>query len=152
MIVLHLGCDDDIRPGCINMDPKIDGWKFEHGLLRFATRSVDAITISHALMYVREYDWRFVFSEFFRVLKSGGVVRITEDDTENATSPRHTHPWAGAATLTGPRMTRKYLTRAGFGVSDMPADTTNFANDLLLIAHREHKVQRYVYYIEGVKP
>jgi len=31
-------------------------------------------------MYVDERDFPRVFAEFFRVLKSGGVIRITEDD------------------------------------------------------------------------
>lgn len=147
---LHLGCDDDIREGFENLDPKINGWTFESGL-PYADASVDAITISHALMYVNPQDWLNVCAEFFRVLQQDGVVRITEDDTESATSPRSWNPWKGAKTLTGPGMASLYLRKAGFRVSICGPYDTRYKDTSILIHHRI-AIPNYVFYIEGIKP
>lgn len=150
MKLLHLGCGQDRLAGFDNLDPKINGWKFENGL-PYLSDSVDGITISHALMYVEAKDWPFVFSEFYRVLMPGGVVRITEDDCETETSPRFTDPWPGYKTLTGPAMTKIALDFAGFKAHICRANQTFFPSGALLIAHREYKVPNYVYYAEGQK-
>lgn len=149
-MLLHLGSDGDILDGFDNLDPKIDGWTFEAGL-PYADGSVNGITISHALMYVDLVNWPAVCAEFFRVLRHDGVVRITEDDTESAESGRYQQMYPGAACATGPSMVRTFLERAGFAVMDCDCTQTFFENIKLLIAHREHKVPKYVFYIEGIR-
>lgn len=150
MTLLHLGCADDIRPGFDNLDLKIDGWTFESGL-PYPQESVHGITISHALMYVNVADYEWVFSEFHRVLVPSGVVRITEDDTEDPASARYGVVYPGAKIMTGPRMMAHFLSKAGLSVVHVNASQTCFQGNSLLIAHREQKVPRYVFYIEGVK-
>lgn len=147
--LLHLGCADDVREGFDNLDRSIDGWTFESGLPQYASASVAGITISHALMYVPLYRWAEVCAEFYRVLMPGGVVRITEDDTERPSSPRYWKPYPGAACETGPVMARSILGAVGFYVRDCEADEAS--DPRLIIAHRAHKVPNYVFYIEGIK-
>lgn len=147
---LHLGCADDIRAGFENLDPAINGWRFEAGL-PYPDGSVEGITISHALMYVEPLDMGAVAREFYRVLVPGGVVRITEDDCESRSSARYMKPYPGAKQLTGPRYTGFHLRWAGFDVRICNADETHFSDNTLLIAHREHKQPRYVFYLEAIK-
>lgn len=153
---LNLGCG---RPfarswhpiaGLVNLD-KAFGWRFEDGLPRFADRSVAGITVSHALMYVAEKDWRRVLREFARVLAPGGVVRITEDDTEDPRSSRR-GGWKGsepAVTLTGPRMARRHLEAAGFTVYDVDRGSTRFRDGTLMQA--QHGDAPDCFWIEGVR-
>lgn len=148
MKLLHLGCSDDIREGFDNLDAKT-GWRFEDGL-PYENESVDGITISHALMYVAPPDLPYVMSEFYRVLKPSGVVRITEDDIETPASARHNDPYPGARLLTGPSMMRHSLQDAGLLGIYCTATETCFSDNSLLIAHRE-KTPWYVFYIEGLK-
>lgn len=150
MLLLHLGCGDDRRVGFDNLDART-GWRFEDGLPDYRSGSVSGITISHALMYVDQSEWLDIFREFHRVLVPFGCVRITEDDCESPESPRTEKPWPGFVTRTGPIMTGKLLTDAGFAAHVCRADETYFIDDSLLIAHREHKCPRYVYYIEGIR-
>lgn len=148
---LHLGCADDIRSGFENFDPKINGWTFQSGL-PYPDSTVDGITISHALMYVPKADWPGVVAEFYRALRPGGVVRITEDDCETPNSPRRACLYPGAAVLTGPQFVGQQLRLAGFATHRCSATETLFHDDSLCIAHREHKIPRYIFYMEGVKP
>jgi ubiquinone/menaquinone biosynthesis C-methylase UbiE len=148
--LLHLGCDDDIRAGFDNLDRKINGWTFESGL-PYADSSVNGITISHALMYVTKDDWPGICKEFYRALCVDGVVRITEDDTESTHSGRYKVLYPGAAIATGPVMARMFLESAGLTVKDCAHNQTFFSTNALLIAHREHKVPKYVFYAEGIK-
>lgn len=77
---LNLACGPDKREGFVNRDPRIDGWKFQDGLRDYADGSVDGITIGCAL-YLIDPDEQVTFlAEAARVLRPGGVIRITEPD------------------------------------------------------------------------
>lgn len=150
---LYLGCGPDIKPGFEHRDRQLAydvkaGWTFESGL-PYSNDSVDCITISHSLMYVKETDWSFVFSEFYRVLKPAGVIRITEDDIESPTSSYYQKPWPGANIETGPNLVRRYLEGAGFKTLSVTARETLFKDDSILVLLREG--HSYVFYIEGLK-
>ncbi len=137
-------------PGLVNLDKSL-GWRFEDGLGDFITGSVAGITVSHALMYVRAADWPRVFEEFARVLEPGGVLRITEDDTENSASSR-IGGWKGsepAVTLTGPAMMRFHMERAGFTVYDVDKDTSRYRD--LSLCQAQHGEVPDVFFIEGVR-
>lgn len=153
---LNLGCgtpDTDSwhpLPGFVNLDRSL-GWRFEDGLGDFVDGSVAGITTSHALMYVALADWPQAFAEFARVLRPGGVLRITGDDTSDPRSARY-GGWRGsepAVTLTDPRMVRRYLENAGFTAHDVTAHATRFQDRSLCQAH--HGQPPDVFFIEGVR-
>ena len=81
---LHLGCGGVNHPEFIN----IDGYPFPHvhyvqtidRLPRFATGTVDLIYASHCLEHFRYHETRKVLQEWGRVLKPGGVLRISVPD------------------------------------------------------------------------
>lgn len=155
MILLNLGCGtpdtESWAPieGCVNLDRSL-GWRFEDGLGAYATGSIDGITVSHALMYVELADWPAVFAEFARVLRDGGVVRITEDETQDTRSPRH-GGWRGsqpAITLTFPELVKAYLRAAGLVAHDCDPGETR--GDPRLVQHL-HGDPPDVFHVEGVR-
>src|SRR5262249_40178700 len=77
---LRLNLGGGINPirGFDNLD-KSEGWTFEDGLGFYADDTVEAVTISHSLMYVDLEEWPAVFAEIARVLQPGGFLRVTED-------------------------------------------------------------------------
>ena len=154
---LNLGCGTPgapswhPMPGFVNLDKSL-GWQFEDGLEQFADASVDGITISHSLMYVREPDWARVCGEFFRVLRPGGVVRITEDDAKNPASSRF-GGWKGsesAITLTDAAMVRSHLAAAGFTVHEVGPTETHYPDASLI--QQQHGDPPDVFFMEGVRP
>lgn len=153
---LNLGCGTpDTRswhpiPGMVNLDRSL-GWKFEDGLGDFMDGSVAGITVSHALMYVDPRRWDAVFEEFARVLRPGGVLRVTEDDTSNPASSR-LGGWHGsepAIALTDAAMVRRHMERVGFTVHDVTAETTVFEDGSLRQA--QHGAVPDVFFVEGVR-
>lgn len=143
---LNLGFGDNPLDGFTNLD-KRNGWWFENGLT-MPGNSVAAITVSHALMYVKPEDMQWVVDEFYRVLRDGGVLRITEDDCDNPASPR----FGGhreARSLTSPARMRAVLEAAGFNVVDCTVDGS-FFDDNSLCQHL-HGDPPKVFFIEGIK-
>lgn len=146
---LNLGSGPNPLDGFVNLD-KNDGWRFEDGLGDYPDGSVEAITISHALMYVALEDWSDAFAEFFRVLEPGGVIRITEDATDNPDSERY-GGFPGATTLTNSRLAACHLEDAGFmrwmwlGACESLFRDSSLCQDL-------HGGEPKVFFIEGVKP
>jgi LmbE family N-acetylglucosaminyl deacetylase len=154
---LNLGCGTPNTrswhpmPGFVNLDKSM-GWCFEDGLKAFANSTVYGITISHALMYLAEPDWPRFFAEVSRVLVEGGIVRITEDETEHPDSSRR-GGWHGsqpAVTLTSPGFVSAHLVRAGLEAVDITADTSRFRDNSLCQA--QHGEAPDVFFIEGIKP
>ena len=153
---LNLGCG---RPGALSWHPmpgfvnldKALGWRFEDGLGMFESESVSGVTISHTMMYVRDADWTPFLADVYRVLRPGGVVRLTEDD---ATSPKSSRygGWKGsepAVTLTDALMARGHLERAGFTVYDVKHGDTHYTDPSLMQA--QHGTPPDVFFIEGVR-
>jgi hypothetical protein len=153
---LNLGCGTPSTRswhpilGLVNLDKSM-GWCFEDGLGDFVDGSVAGITVSHALMYVDEAQWPRVFAEFARVLRPGGVVRITEDDTAHEKSRRH-GGWKGsdaAVAMTSPAIVRAHLARAGLTAVDVTRETTRFEDRSL--CQSQHGAAPDVFFIEGVR-
>lgn len=150
MIKLNLGCKRRKLEGFDNLD-KIYGWYFQDGLPQYADGTVDGITISHALMFLTISELEKFMQEMRRVLRIGGVVRITEDDTENPKSAWYKtgNVRSGPNCLTGPNMMRQALEKAGFTAYDADRKTTRFADNSLMQAYRGGAPN--VFFIEGVK-
>lgn len=136
--------------GFVNLDKALD-WRFEDGLGQFADHSVAGITISHALMYLEERHWPAFLSECSRVLVEGGVLRITEDETQNPASRRY-GGWKGsdpAMTLTSPAMVRAYLERAGLMAYEVTGEKSHYRDGSL--RQSQHGDPPNVFFMEGVK-
>jgi LmbE family N-acetylglucosaminyl deacetylase len=153
---LNLGCgrpaSDSWHPidGMENLDRHL-GWHAEAGLGDFVDQSVDGVTISHLCMYLPIDAWALLFSEIARVLAEGGVVRITEDDSEHPASARH-GGWRGsepAITPTSAARLTDALARVGLVAEAMTATTTHYRDRSLLQAH--HGEAPDVCFVEGRK-
>lgn len=153
---LNLGCGTRGKPSWnpvrdfVNLDKSL-GWRFEDGLRGFSNGSVSGITISHALMFVQEQDWPAVFAECARVLRPGGVLRVTEDDAKNPESSRF-GGWKGsepAITLTDAAFVRTHMEAVGLTVWDVDADSSRYVDGSLRQAH--HGAPPDVFFIEGVR-
>lgn len=142
---LNLGSGAHEVAGFENLD--LPEWRFEYGLSGYS--DVDAITISHALMYVPLASWPLVFQEFARVLEPGGIVRITEDATDDPASERY-GGWPGAVTLTSAKLVRKHLRAAGLIAVTQRADQSGWRD--LSLCQAFHGEAPKVFFIEGRKP
>lgn len=151
MVKLNLGSKHRRLEGFVNLD-KIFGWHFQDGLPGYPDNSVQGITISHALMFLTLPELNTFAKEMLRVLKPGGVVRITEDDTENIKSRWYKtgNTKSGPSCLTGPKMMRQILEETGFKVFDVDRSTTHFYDGSLMQAYRGG--QPDFFFTEGVKP
>lgn len=147
-VKLNLGAGAHSLDGFVNLD-LTDGWRFQDGLLDYPDGSVQGISVSHALMYVPLAAWPLVFSEFARVLEPAGVVRITEDATDDRASSRF-GGFDDAITLTSRALVRGYLEIAGFEVHDVAPDFSHFRDGSLI--QRWHGEPPKVFHVEGIKP
>lgn len=150
MAKLNLGCKHRKLSGFDNLD-KIYGWLFQNGLPQYGDGTVEGITISHALMFLTVSELAKFMGEMWRVLRVGGVVRITEDDTENPQSDTYRTGCIASIPrcLTGPKMMRAMLENAGFKVYDVDQTTTYFIDKSLMQAYRGGSPKRF--FIEGIK-
>lgn len=162
MLVLNLGCGHpgEDMPGFVNLDRNPaygdgTGWKVDDGLVRWADGSVDAITISHLMMYVPVNTWHLLFDEIYRVLKPGGIVRITEDVILDPAS-RH---WAGHVPLYGswkgrivtcmsPAFVVTMLGLSNIQAREVKSEETFCAID---IRQDRHGGPPHTFFVEGVK-
>lgn len=144
---LNLGCGAYRIDGFDNLD-KLTGWQFEDGLGVYADGSVEGATASHSLMYVPLDYWPAVFAEFARVLEPGGVIRITEDATDDPRSER----FGGhhdAVTLTTATLVSTHLLAVGLPPMIVRADQTLFPDGSLIQNH--HGGSPKAFFVEGVR-
>jgi len=163
-ILLNIGAGKDLISDWINLDRHYFRvhdqesvlWDFSRGLRMFERDSVDAITVSHALMYIPLSSHSDFFNECFRVLKRGGVLRISEDDAK-VRRANDCHYYVGP---TSPIMIRQALSCSGFEVFDhYPSTTKSRYASIMRVNHMEYwdhvkfqkNFQTGVYFIEGVK-
>ncbi len=144
---LNLGCADKRLDGFVNLDQSA-AWQIEDGLHDYTDGSVEAITVSHLLMYVPLSEWPPMFAEFARVLEPGGRIRITEDSTADPESERF-GGWHDANTLTSPELVREHLKAAGLRPRKHSATSTGFKDRSLL--QKWHGDEPKVFFIEGKK-
>lgn len=127
---LNLGGGINAIDGYVNLD-KSTGWTFESGLRYWQDASVEAITISHALMYVPLEQWPFVFSEMARVLMPAGVIRITEDAI-GAPGSRRPVIRPNAKVATTPELVLEHLRDAGLDADLVAEDESGFRDRSLI--------------------
>ncbi len=144
---LNLACGPHLLDGFENLD-KETGWRFEDGLGEYADGSIEALTISHALMYLPLEHWGRCFAEFARVLEPGGVVRITEDATDNPESERY-GGFHDAVTLTSLSLVSFHLLAAGLEPTAVGHDQSWFRDGSL--CQNWHGGEPKVFFVEGIK-
>ena len=165
MIRLNIGCGNYPKPGWINCDKRgmYQQWEFkpiaeqiiELDLLqfpyRFADSSVDLITISHCLNQIDESHQSSIFRELCRILKPGGVLRITDDDVESAASPERGNLHFHALWPTGPRVIGEMLRAAGFRTHVVDKDLTLSGDRSILVSNHPEVPDLALFWIEGIK-
>lgn len=146
MLKLNLGSGRHPLEGFINLDRK-NGWLFQNKL-SYKDNEVDGVTISHLLMYIILPDLYEGLKEIHRVLKSGGVLRITEDNTTDPESEVY-GGYRDALILTDAKMVRVVLEKIGFKVYDVNPEETHFVDESLI--QQFHGKPPRVFHIEGIK-
>ena len=83
-IMLHLGCGEINIPGFINVDKlPYKHIHYRSGVERLPfikSNSVELIYISHCLEHIPQSQIGFTLREYYRVLKKGGILRISVPD------------------------------------------------------------------------
>lgn len=85
MIKLHLGCGNVRLPGYVNIDAQKSAAAEKIGNVReldYADASVDMIYSCAVIEHFGRHEWKDVLSEWARVLKPGGLLRISTMDFE----------------------------------------------------------------------
>ena len=86
-VQLHLGCGEKYIPGFIHIDfakhPHIDYSSDIRHLSMFDDCSVDLIYCCHALEYFNRQEVVTVLKEWGRVLRVGGLIRLSVPDFES---------------------------------------------------------------------
>lgn len=81
---LHLGCGTKIIPNYINIDardnPGVDVVAKINKLSQYKDNSVDLIYACHVLEHFGRWEYKDVLSEWTRVLKPGGYIRLAVPD------------------------------------------------------------------------
>lgn len=148
-VKLNLGAGENRLADFHNMDPSYEQfWRFEDGLPMYEDESVDAITTSHALMYVPEELWLACFEEMARVLRPGGVLRITGDNIGGEGSTR-TEIRPGAAVETSPERALELLEEVGLGPELVTANISVWHDRSLIQSN--YGAEPDVFHVEGVK-
>ena len=84
---LNLGCGDRPIPGFINIDAKnmegLDIISDIRTLPMFESDSIDLIYASHVIAYFDPREVSLVIDEWKRVIKSGGILRISTPNLES---------------------------------------------------------------------
>lgn len=166
MIRLNLGCGRYPKPGWINCDKHglYQRWEYtsfadqivEVDLTvfpyKFKDSTVDLITISHSLNQIDIEYIPKIIREIYRILKPGGIVRITDDDVESPSSPICGEPHFHAKWQTGPKILSKYMQDAGFRSHVLTKTTTNSFDKSILVANHPELPDTAVFFVEGIKP
>lgn len=171
MLKLNLGCGGKPKEGFINLDIRsdlkrifldrynkgtdlfytIEQWDFRNGLKDYPDESVDAITESHALMYLEVAEYENLFKEIYRVLKNKGVFRVTEDNCERSEEELRQDglPWGQPASVTGPKMMRNELSKVFSTIYDVSSEQTYFFDNSLV--QQFHGAPPRVFHMESIK-
>ena len=86
MKLINIGCGCTTHPDWLNLDiaptnPIVKSFDFRRGLPT-GSETTDACYSSHVLEHARLYEAKFLIQDCFRVLKTGGIIRIVVPDLE----------------------------------------------------------------------
>lgn len=162
---ISLGCgrhvwDDWACLDHLPMDTRVVPWKWPQPI-PFAECSADIIFTSHFLNYLSADEgggeYESLFLDCWRVLREGGVLRVSEDETASGRS------WAPPGSCRGGqgviksepsrRRVLDALMRVGFAVRDAsPGETCSPCKDVLRGDSRNRLwVRGQKFYLEGIK-
>lgn len=162
---LHLGCGKVVIPGWINVDkaPSTQAWekvptlvdKISSVDLRFSwpwpDSAVTHITISHFLGHLSSEAKFHVIQECFRVLQSGGLIRLTEDDNDNPRSAYHDKMHHNSVEKTSLDKIMGMFQLAGFSdVKKMTHNQTQSADKAIML--NSHSLKPSTFFLEASKP
>lgn len=147
LLRLNLASGPHPLEGFANLD--LPDWRFEDGLGDYQDETVDGLSESHGLMFLPLRDWPALFAEIARVLKPGGVVRVTEDSTRDRRSPRY-GGFVGAVTLTYPLLVIDHMEQAGLHAGQVRENETFYRDDSLI--QNWHGRIPKIFHVEAVKP
>ncbi len=123
---LHLGCGKRHIPGFVHIDaveyPHVDHVSTIDSLSFIQSDSVDLIYCCHVLEHFKRSDVVRVLSEWHRVLKPGGVLRVSVPDFEQLVEVYHRS--RNLKLVIGPLFGRQdYLYNIHYNVFDQPTLT-----------------------------
>ncbi len=147
VLLLNLASGPHPLDGFANLD--LPDWRFEDGLGDYEDETVDGVSESHGLMFLPLRDWPPLFAEIARVLKPGGVARVTEDSTQDFRSPR-CGGCLCAVTLTYPLIVIDHMEQAGLHAGQVRENETFYRDDSL--RQSWHGASPKCFWVEGVKP
>lgn len=166
MIRLNLGCGNYPKRGWINCD-KLGGYqRWEETPLAsqimvldlraypypFPDCSVELITLSHCLNQIEIHHIGPIIGELYRILKPGGIARITDDDVESPASPIFKQAHVHALWHTGPKIICDLMERAGFRRHVVTKDTSFSEDSSIMSSNHPELPDNGVFFVEGVKP
>ncbi len=107
-------------------------------MLEFPNNSFDLVNQRGGMSWLRTWDWTKLLSEYLRVVRPGGVIRITETENVESNSPAFTR-FGGLLT--------KALYQAGY---DFRPDSVGVISELipLLSQHSIQQLQTRTYVLE----
>lgn len=83
-LLLHLGCGDINKPGFINIDaipkPHVHYVRAIDNLFLFKNNTISLIYASHCLEHISYRELSTVLDEWYRVLKTEGILRLSVPD------------------------------------------------------------------------
>jgi SAM-dependent methyltransferase len=157
---LNLGSGSSVLPGWTNLDPRrvhpsIVRWSFDE-LIPFGDNKADVVFTSHVFNYVDESRYVECLLDIWRVLRPGGVLRLSEDRTDNGyiwRRPGRKHATGVLRSLPTREKIERALRAVGFTIFEVSDETTVSPHtDVLLGNSRERRYRLgHKFYLEAVK-
>ena len=127
-------------------------WMYTFGLRTFDDNSIDTLVVIHSLVYLNRGEYEGLFADAFRVLKPGGVFRISED------TPIAHCPCPRLMSHSSLADTKQTLEDAGFAVLEStPSTTASRDSSVLKVGHfseatwTDSRASRRIFILEGIK-
>lgn len=162
LVKANLGCGPHVWDGWYNLDPRaeIDSriirWSFDE-MIPIPANQADIVFTSHVFNYVADEKYEEALVDIWRVLRPGGVLRMSEDATDSGYVWRRPGQGSRGTGEIQSLPTRERLVealrRVGFQVFDAtPESTRSPHKDVLKGNSRSRRYQLgHKYYLEAVK-